>query len=37
MKRRSFYAKAVTRIAPKVVEMKTRYTRRIKHRNKYDE
>lgn len=33
MKPRNFYAKAVTRIKPQVVPLKTRYKRKPKHRS----
>lgn len=36
MTKRNFYAKAVTRIAPRVEGVKTRYKRKSKHREHYD-
>jgi hypothetical protein len=33
IKKRNFYAKAVTRIAPKVERLKTAYSRKEKHKN----
>lgn len=35
MKKRNFYAKAVTRIRPQVVPLKNKYKRKEKHNKKY--